>query len=33
MSKFREILHKFRYNIYFFIATTVLLLLALLGVI
>ena len=33
MSKLREILHKFRYNIYFFIATTVLLILALLGVI
>ena len=33
MSKFKEILHKFRYNIYFFIATTVLLILALWGVI
>ena len=33
MSKFKEIFHKFRYNIYFFIATTVLLVLALLGVI
>ncbi len=33
MSKFKEILHKFRYNIYFFVATTVLLVLALLGVI
>ena len=33
MSKFKEIVHKFRYNIYFFIATTMLLVLALLGVI
>jgi hypothetical protein len=33
MSKLREIVHKFRYNIYFFIATTVLLILAMLGVI
>ncbi len=33
MSKFKEIAHKFRYNIYFFVATTVLLILALLGVI
>ena len=33
MSKLKEIIHKFRYNIYFFIATTVLLILALLGVI
>ena len=33
MSKFKEILHKFRYNIYVFVATTVLLILALLGVI
>ena len=33
MSKFRQVLHRFRYNIYFFIATTVLLVLALLGVI
>ena len=33
MSKFREVAHKFRYNIYGFIATTVLLILALLGVI
>ena len=33
MSRFKEILHKFRYNIYFFIATTVLLILALLRVI
>ncbi len=33
MSKFKEILHKLRYNIYFFIGTTVLLILALLGVI
>ncbi|PPR66921.1 MAG: hypothetical protein CFH03_00173 [Alphaproteobacteria bacterium MarineAlpha3_Bin2] len=33
MSKFKEIVHKFRYNIYFFVATTVLLILALLGVI
>ncbi len=33
MSKFKEILHKFRYNIYVFVATTVLLVLALLGVI
>ena len=33
MSRFKEILHKFRYNIYFFVATTVLLVLALLGVI
>ncbi len=33
MSKFKEIIHKFRYNIYFFVATTVLLVLALLGVI
>ena len=33
MSKFKEILHKFRYNIYFLVATTVLLVLALLGVI
>ena len=33
MSKLREIAHKFRYNIYFFIGTTVLLILALLGVI
>ncbi len=31
MSKFKEIIHKFRYNIYFFVATTVLLVLALLG--
>ena len=33
MSKFKKIVHKFRYNIYFFVATTVLLILALLGVI
>ncbi len=33
MSKFREIAHRFRYNIYLLIATTVLLILALLGVI
>ena len=33
MSKFKEIVHKFRYNIYFFVATTVLLISALLGVI
>jgi hypothetical protein len=33
MNKLKEILRKFRYNIYFFIATTVLLILALLGVI
>ena len=33
MSNFKEILHKFRYNIYVFIATTVLLVLALLDVI
>ncbi len=33
MSKLKEILHKFSYNIYFFAATTVLLILALLGVI
>ena len=33
MSKLKEILHKFRYNIYVFVATTVLLILALLGVI
>ena len=33
MSKFKEIVHKFRYNIYFFVATTALLILALLGVI
>ncbi len=33
MSKFKEVLHKFRYNIYFFVATTVLLVLALLGLI
>ncbi len=33
MSKFKEIAHKFRYNIYLFVATTVLLILALLGVI
>ena len=33
MIKFKEIVHKFRYNIYFFVATTVLLILALLGVI
>ncbi len=32
MSKFKEIVRKFRYNIYFFVATTVLLVLALLGV-
>ena len=32
MSKFKEIIHKFRFNIYFFIATTVLLVLAMLGV-
>ena len=31
MSKFNQILHKFRYNIYFFVATTMLLVLALLG--
>ena len=33
MSNFKEILHKFRFNIFFFVATTVLLVLALLGVI
>ena len=33
MSKFKQIVHKLRYNIYFFVATTVLLILALLGVI
>ncbi len=33
MSKFKQIVHRFRYNIYFFGATTVLLILALLGVI
>ncbi len=33
MSKLKEILYKFRYNIYVFAATTVLLILALLGVI
>ena len=33
MSKFKKIAHKYRYNIYFFIATTVLLVLALLGMI
>ncbi len=33
MSKFKEIAHRFRYNIYGLIATTVLLVLALLGVI
>ncbi len=33
MSKFKQIVHRFRYNIYFFAATTVLLVLALLGVI
>ena len=33
MSKFKQIVHRFRYNIYFFVATTVLLILALLGVI
>ncbi len=33
MSKFKQVLHRFRYNIYFFLATTVLLILALLGVI
>jgi len=33
MSKLRKIAHRFRYNIYLFIATTVLLVLALLGVI
>jgi len=33
MSKFREIAHRFRYNIYAFIATTVLLVLKLLDVI
>jgi hypothetical protein len=33
MSKFKQIVHRFRYNIYFFIATTVLLILAGLGVI
>ena len=33
MSKFKQIVHSFRYNIYFFIATTVLLILAGLGVI
>ena len=32
MSKLRQVLHRFRYNIYFFIATTVLLILAMLGV-
>jgi len=32
MSKLRQVLHRFRYNIYFFIATTVLLILAILGV-
>ncbi len=31
MSKLKETLHRFRYNIYVFIATTVLLILALLG--
>ena len=31
MSKFKKIAYKFRYNIYVFIATTVLLVLALLG--
>ncbi len=33
MSKFKEIVHKIRYNIYVFVATTVLLILALLGAI
>ena len=33
MSKFKQIVHRFRYNIYFFIPTTVLLILAGLGVI
>ncbi len=33
MSRFKEIVHKFRYNIYFFVATTVLLILKLLGAI
>ena len=33
MSKFKKIIHKFRYNLYFFAATTVLLILVLLGVI
>ena len=33
MSRLREIAHRFRYNIYLFIATTVLLILALAGVI
>ena len=33
MSKFKQVIHRFRYNIYFFIATTVLLILAGLGVI
>jgi hypothetical protein len=32
MSKVKQVLHRFRYNIYFFIATTVLLILAMLGV-
>ena len=32
-SKFKQIAHRFRFNIYLFIATTVLLILALLGVI
>ena len=31
MSKFKQVLHRFRYNIYLFIATTVLLILAVLG--
>jgi len=33
MSKLKEIAHKFRHNIYLFVATTVLLVLAMLGVI
>ncbi len=33
MSKLKQVLHRFRYNIYFFLATTVLLILASLGVI
>jgi len=33
MSKFKQVIHRFRYNIYFFLATTVLLVLAMLGVI
>ncbi len=31
MSRLRQIAHRFRYNIYLFVATTVLLVLAMLG--